>query len=114
MKRLQRLHHILRVWLTEKVYGNRKVTVCRTNNDLNKEYIVKDKHYTFECLEYRYTLSSDKWYVPSRDFYMYKVTMHGGGITTVGTYPLFSSYHLKSFTYWHHLAIRAHIQEYIH
>lgn len=113
MKRLNRLKHILRVWLTERIYGNRKITVSRTNNDLHRDFEVRGTHYMFECYEYRYTLSSDKWYVLNRDFYMYKVIMFDGNKTTRGTYPLMSTYYVKSFKYWHHLAIRAHIQEYI-
>lgn len=113
MRRLNRLKHILRVWLTERIYGNRKITVSRTNNDLFKNFEVRGKRYAFECYEYRHTLSSDKWYVVNRDFYMYRVIMFDGQVRTQASYPLMSSYYIKSFKYWHHLAIRAHIQEYI-
>lgn len=113
MKGLPVLKHLVMVWLSEKIYGIRHISVQRTGNNLFKDFSVQTTVYSFECYEYRYNLHSDRWYVPDHNFYMYRVVMYDGVTRTYGTYPRMSMYNRETSKYGHHLAVRAHIQEHI-
>lgn len=113
MNKLPLLKHLFMVWITEKFYGARHIKVQRTTNTLFKEFTVQGTTYSFECYEYQYNLHSVRWYVPTHNFYMYRVVMFDGTVRTHGTYPQMSMYNWESSKYGHHLAIRAHIQKHI-
>lgn len=113
MEKLKQAKHFINIWMAERWYREKRITASFTDNVLIKDFEVKGVRYHFECREYCYTISSDKWYLKDKDYYVYRVIMSDGETTTTGTYPLLSTYHVKTYQYWHHLAIRAHIQEHV-
>lgn len=90
------------------VIGRESVKVEVTENKLHKTFSVNNHVYIVTCLEYKYHILADRWYIPDRTYYAYKVTSRRGNNIVQGWYPLTVPTWMRIGDFALMLAVRLH------